>query len=308
MSDTLEFSHEFGFFPGPPVGAVVDLTKGTGTNPFGGTLKLKHVENVAGVFDKNNDLRGDKHDNFLLGGNAADKLRGEGGDDTIHVSGTGTTADGGKGHDMLQAELSDTAPFTGSGVNIVFINTLDLLDPSKNTGTFHDGTFKGFEVIQALAGTGFEQFVFHGSNKSESVTGAGLGDILDGRGGNDLLDGGYGNDTLTGGPGKDTFFFRIRPDAGNRDTVTDFSAGDEIKLQGSTFNVEGKGKHGTGELVAKFFATGTTAHDKDDFILYDKGSGNLFWDPDGNGNSFAPVQIAHFNGNPVLSAHDFVVG
>ena len=315
--DTIEFGYYEGFadLSALPTGAVVDLTKGNGTNPFGGTLKVKHVENVAGVFDKNNDLRGDKHDNFLLGGTAVDKLRGEGGDDTIHVkywtssAARPMTADGDKGHDTLQVELSDApaAPFTGSGFNLLAINTLDLLDPSKNTGTFHGGIFKGFEVIQAL-GSGSEQFVFHGSNKGESVTGGGAGDIIDGRGGKDLLDGGYGNDTLTGGDGKDTFFFRVRPDAGNRDTVTDFAAGDRIQLDGSTFNVEGKGKHGTGELAAKFFAAGTAAHDKDDFILYDKASGNLFWDPDGNGNSFAPVQIAHFNGGPSLSAHDMIAG
>ena len=124
-SDTLEFGHEFGSFPGPAVGAAVDLTKGKGTNPFGGTLKLKDVENVVGVFNKNNDLRGDKEDNFLLGGTAADKLRGEGGDDTIYVkywtslAARPMSADGGKGHDTLDAELRPLRTITESQLVVV---------------------------------------------------------------------------------------------------------------------------------------------------------------------------------------------
>jgi hypothetical protein len=51
-----------------------------------------------------------------------------------------------------------------------------------------------------------------------------------------------------------------------------------IRLENAGFN----GLH-TGALEAAPFCTGTAAHDADDRIVYDKASGGLFFDADGNG-------------------------
>ena len=217
-SDTIEFAHQIGGFDGAPIGAVIDLTAGTGTNPFGGAIKLKKVENVVGEFDSSNSLRGDKHDNRLNGGIAADTLRGEGGDDTIVVkyhttlNPRATIADGGKGTDTLYAELSDAsaAPYVQTGpFTYLYINILDLENPGLNTGTFHGGTFTNFEIFEASS-QGEQRFDFRGSDAKETVLGGGSTDLINGRAGNDILDGAYGNDSLTGGLGKDVFAFHLR--------------------------------------------------------------------------------------------------
>ena len=232
-SDTIEFAHQIGGFDGAPIGAVIDLTAGTGTNPFGGAIKLKKVENVVGEFDSSNSLRGDKHDNRLNGGIAADTLRGEGGDDTIVVkyhttlNPRATIADGGKGTDTLYAELSDAsaAPYVQTGpFTYLYINILDLENPGLNTGTFHGGTFTNFEIFEASS-QGEQRFDFRGSDAKETVLGGGSTDLINGRAGNDILDGAYGNDSLTGGLGKDVFAFHLSGGTGNLDTVTDFARG-----------------------------------------------------------------------------------
>jgi Ca2+-binding RTX toxin-like protein len=313
-SDTIEFAHDIGGGASAPgAGAVVDLTKGTGTNPFGGTLKLKGVENVIGTFDKSNDLRGDKHDNRLNGGTAADTLRGEKGDDTIVVKyhttldPRATFADGGKGKDTLYAELSDSsaAPYVQTGpFTYLYINILDLENPGENTGTYHGGTFTNFEIYQASS-QGEQRFDFRGSERKETVIGGGSTDLIDGRGGNDVLDGAWGNDELTSGPGRDLFVFRLSASTANADIVTDFGASDRIQVDGDIFGVSGKGKKGVGVLKAKFFAEGS-AKDGNDYLVYDKPSGDLFADWNGK-DAGGAILIAHFNGNPDIGAKDILV-
>jgi serralysin len=297
-SDTITFDYEQGFHPGPPVGAVVDLTLGTGTNPFGGDIHLSNVENVVGVFDQNNDLRGNAADNYLQGGIAVDQLRGEAGNDTIYVkywTDAGPRpmlADGGPGTDTLIAELSiaPAAPYIGSGMGIVYINTLDLLDPSQNTGTFHGGTFVNFEIFQASADLPYERFDFRGSNAGELVSG-GIGpDILNGRGGddtlnglagndvliggsgNDVLNGGDANDTLSGGPGRDrltggagsdTFAFNAIGDspvgAHRHDIIVDFSHAQHDKIDLSAIDADQRRGH-PGNQAFVFIGTDTFVH------------------------------------------------
>jgi Ca2+-binding RTX toxin-like protein len=274
-SDTITFDYEQGFHAFT-AGAVVDLTQGTGTNPFGGDLHLSNVENVVGVFNFNNNLRGNSDANFLQGGIAVDQLKGEGGNDTIHVKywtdigERAMLADGGDGTDTLVAELSDAsaAPFIGSGTSIIYINTLDLLAPAQDTGTFHGGTFTGFEIFQASAFLPYFRFDFRGSNAGEAVSGAAGPDFLAGRGGNDTLnglgredslDGGAGNDTLsggdgndllvggsgrdrlTGGTGLDKFIFKAvgeSPVGANHDTILDFNRSQHDRIDLSTIDAD----------------------------------------------------------------------
>ncbi len=314
--DTIVFGHNIGSAPvlDLPHGAVVDLRKGTGVNPHGGALKLKLVENVIGRFEGGNDIRGDKEDNFIAGGIGADELRGDAGDDTIlvkyHVTmdPRETIADGGKGKDTLSVELSDSnaAPHTGAGSSIVFTNTLDLSDPSENTGTFHGGSFKNFETISA-SGAYYHRFDFRGSGKAEEVFGGAGPDILNGGGGNDALSGRGGADRLTGGSGKDFFRFDSYPSLGNETVITDFSSQDSIGLSASVyFGLQGKGKGEARKLVAKQFFAGAEAHDGDDRVVYDKSIGILYFDADGSGAA-APVAIAKLAGNPVVTAGDIFV-
>ena len=87
--------------------------------------------------------------------------------------------------------------------------------------------------------------------------------------------------------------------------MTDFAAGDRVQVDGDVFGVKGKGKKGVGELISKYFAEGS-AKDGNDRLVYDKASGNLFADFNGDGAGGA-VQIAHFNGSPDIGAKDILV-
>jgi Ca2+-binding RTX toxin-like protein len=275
-SDWLIFQPSAGDVPAAPGGAVVDLTAGTGTNPFGGSLDLTDVENVSGVFDQSNDLRGNSADNTLVGGAAGgDRLRGEGGDDVIFVEGKAASADGGSGDDTLIAPLSTDAPFTGSGSDVLFVNTLDLLHPSENTGVFEGGTFEDFETISAT-GEYYLRFDFRGSNSGETASGAGGPDILRGRGGDDVLNGidgddkilgGLGRDTSSGGAGDDLLFVILGKNTlvfatnGGDDTVVGYKPGtDEFDLTAVA------GLDSFDDLVLK---------DTGDDVLVDYGSGSF---------------------------------
>jgi Ca2+-binding RTX toxin-like protein len=61
-----------------------------------------------------------------------------------------------------------------------------------------------------------------------------------------------------------------------------------------------------GGLAASRFATGTAAKDADDRIIYDTGSGKLYFDGDGSGSG-AQILFALLPDKPALDAGDFIV-
>jgi hypothetical protein len=185
-------------------------------------------------------------------------------------------------------------------------------------------------IGKLLAGAGNDMAVggidndwFEGGLHGDALTGNGgndrlLGqagnDVLNGGLGNDILDGGTGNDTLFGGPGKDDltgglnndfFVFKTALNAStNRDAVRDFShADDTFRLENAIFTKLGAGVHG---LSAAFFRAGTKALDGNDYIVYNKATGLLSYDNDGN-CAHAPIAFAILTNKPVIAANDFVV-
>ncbi|WP_201862904.1 hypothetical protein [Microvirga soli] len=119
----------------------------------------------------------------------------------------------------------------------------------------------------------------------ETVTGTAANEVFIGGSGRDKLDGGYGNDRLTGGKGRDTFVFKDNlSKTGNVDTITDFKPKDDaIQLENRIFKKLSK----TGVLKKDFFTAGSKAKDKNDYIVYDKTNGHLFYDADGSGKGKA---------------------
>ncbi|HEX8256886.1 MAG TPA: calcium-binding protein, partial [Allosphingosinicella sp.] len=121
-------------------------------------------------------------------------------------------------------------------------------------------------------------------------------------GGNDVLAGGRGADQLTGGGGADRFDFNtlLNP-VSNVDTITDFSAPqDTILLDRTVF----AGIAVDGQLAASGFGLGTSAQDRTDRIVYDAGSGSIFYDSDGIGGAGA-ILFAKVNPNTPLTNADF---
>lgn len=207
-SDTLSFRAEIGdAFPNAPVRQlVVDLAAGTGQNPYGGTLTLTGVENIAGIPEGfGADITGNDAANFIgddVGtgvGDINDATIGlRGGDDTLAFGGGSgnIAADGGTGTDTLIFED------LGGGTHF-----LDLADPANNAGGFAGGTFTGFEVfeVEVFFGGAFD---FAGSDWAEQLSFAGRDSTLD----------------VAMGGGDDTFILKSLP-SGGATTAADGGAG-----------------------------------------------------------------------------------
>jgi serralysin len=157
-------------------------------------------------------------------------------------------------------------------------------------------------VENAIGGSGSDRIT--GNSAANAISGKSGADRLYGLAGNDVLAGGLGNDVLTGGPGKDYFVFDSKPNrSANMDRITDFRVIDNtIRLDDAAFPGAGK----VGALSAGAFWTGSKAHDTSDRIVYDSGTGALYFDADGTGSA-AQVQFALLAKSLKMTAADFQI-
>ncbi|MCK0505569.1 CAP domain-containing protein [Aromatoleum anaerobium] len=210
-----------------------------------------------------------------------------------------TTAAG--GYDVGLTAGTYTVTFSGSGfattTQQATIGTrnvkLDLVDPVASGGTTapapQPGTITGTSAANTLSGTTGNDVIF----------GLGGADKLYGRAGADQLDGGTGNDWLWGGA--DIFVFDA-PFVGAVDRITDFSpADDTIRLENAIFT-----GLVTGGLSTAAFHAGTKAHDATDRVIYDAGTGAVYFDADGTG-TMAAQQFAQLTPGLVVTQTDFYV-
>jgi len=154
---------------------------------------------------------------------------------------------------------------------------------------------------------------------SETVAGSaghdvikgGLGrDVLTGGAGNDQIWGGLDKDVLRGGAGKDVFVFDYRANKAHADRVMDFNVRDDsIYLENKVFKKLGKmgSLDKPAKLASKFFKIGTKAADRDDYLIYNKKTGKLYYDGDGSGMKIKAVEIATLSDKPKLKHTDFFV-
>lgn len=239
--------------------------------------------------DLNNVLTGNAGSNTLTGAGGNNTMYGLGGDDTYIVDSTGDRAFETQGAgSRADAGGVDTVR---SSVNFTlgnFVENLVLTGSADVNGT-------GNAADNSLTGNA-------GNNRLDGKAGD---DEIDGGGGNDVLVGGLGNDVLTGGAGNDIFRFDTRLSASsNVDQITDFGGGDRIQLENAVFTR----LRSTGTLSDDLFVAGdgAVALDANDHIIYDSGTGALYYDPDGSGSA-AMVQFATLTGAPTLGASDFLV-
>jgi RTX calcium-binding nonapeptide repeat (4 copies) len=151
----------------------------------------------------------------------------------------------------------------------------------------------------ALTGNAFDNIMVGNAGKN----------VIRGGAGNDKLDGGLGNDTLFGEDGRDTFVFKTKLNKKtNVDKIADFKVVDDtIHLDNAIFKKLGKGSESKpGKLKKAFFAVATKAKDANDYVIYDKKKGVLFYDADGSGSG-AATQFATIGKNLKMSIADFFV-
>lgn len=209
----------------------------------------------------------------VWGGSKVDKFDGGKGDDTLKGGGGRDVLDGGKG--------KDTADYSEKTKSVEV--TLD----ASRTATVQVGG-KAENSIKNI-----ENIV--GGTKADKLTGDGASNTFYGR---------QGKDTLDGKGGRDFFVFDTALGPKNVDTIEGFKAKDDtILLDDAIFTALG-----LGSLSGDAFRSNKSgqAADASDRIIYEKDTGKLFYDADGDGAG-ARVQFAVLTGKPTIAHEDLII-
>ena len=224
-------------------------------------------------------------------GTAALSLSGNGLDNEIDGNAGANFLDGRGGADIM----------VGFGGNDVYVvdNGRDVVYESAGGG--QDVVFTT-ATYALTAGSEVELL----STRDQSATAAidlygnAFANELAGNAGVNRLDGGGGADILSGFGGADLFTFTTALGGGNVDWITDFvHASDRIGLDGRIFA-------GLTAVTADNFVRGSAALDANDRIIFDPGSGALYFDVDGVGGQ-AAVRFATLSGSSGLDWNDLFV-
>ncbi|HEV2865166.1 MAG TPA: calcium-binding protein, partial [Allosphingosinicella sp.] len=278
----------------------------------------------------------------IRGGGSSDTLMGMGGNDVLIGNGGNDTLDGGTGTDTMRGGAgNDTYIIDNAGDKAIETSSSDGIDTVTSALSFTLGAFldnltltgtaitgtgnggnntiignnannvlsggNGIDTLKGSAGNdtldgGGNNDKLDGGGASDTLFGGIGSDTLDGNTGSDKLNGGSGNDTLIGGSGTDSYFFDTALNAStNVDKIIGFSVADDtILLNRAIF----AGITANGTLAASRFHVGTAAADASDRIIYNSGTGQLFYDPDGLGGA-AQVLFAKLDPGLALTNADF---
>jgi len=245
------------------------------------------VANLAKPSVNTNDAKGDTYSSIenLTGSSYNDTLTGNTGANTLNGGAGNDTLIGGAGADKLIGGTgTDTASYAGATKGV----TANLTSAALNTNDAKGDTYSTIENLT-------------GSSYNDILTGNTGANTISGGAGNDKIYGGLGKDLLIGGSGLDTFVFDTKLGSTNIDTIDDFIVKDDtIFLDDDIFTKVGK----VGDLASGAFYVGTKAHDDTDRIIYDKTTGKLWYDADGDGKG-AAIQFALLDKGLAITAADF---
>ncbi len=171
-------------------------------------------------------------------------------------------------------------------------------------GTKGNNTVDATRTIGGKGATSEEDHI-NGKKGDDKLSGLGGNDTLIGGAGKDTLTGGAGFDRLDGGKDADRFVFSAKLDIAGVDTIVSFTHNeDKLALDDKIFKAVGSSLS-TDEFYAK--AGATQAHDKSDHLVYNKATGDLYYDKDGKGGA-AAVHFATISNHPGSLDHgDFVI-
>jgi Ca2+-binding RTX toxin-like protein len=276
---------------------------GAGTDTVNSSVSFTladHFENLtlgAGVINGTgngvaNVITGTSDSNVLTGGAGSDTLRSNGGGDTLL---------GGADNDTYFATIGDTLTETeNNGTDTVNIDaTFTLGDHFENLVLTGTGAFNG-------TGNALNNDIT-GNIGINTLSGEGGNDTLRGGDGADILKGGLGNDTLSGNAGADSFQFDTALDAAtNVDTISTVSSIDKIIVDNDIFTDLGTA-FTVGEYRSINTGTSFASVDATDNIIYLKSTGQLFYDRDGSGTSYARILFADLADNTSLAFNQFLM-
>ena len=203
-----------------------------------------------------------------------------------------------------------TAANASAGVQID-LRAATLRAGDRNAGGFisrESGVAGGFTIANGVvienATGGRSNDKLYGNTAANTLKGNGGKDSLQGNSGNDILMGGSGSDSLSGGSGSDAFVFNTKANkTSNLDRISDFNARyDAIHLENSIFKKIGK----SGVLNSQYFEVGSKAGDGNDYLIYNRSKGILYYDADGSGRGRA-VEIATLSNKAKMTAADIFI-
>lgn len=313
----------------------VEITGSAGADIIGGTDVADIIFGRGGSDRIGGGLGADR----VHGGAGDDRLEYE----AAAVS-VGEIIDGGSDRDTLVVRgevnfipfregltiISPTGPITSLIPSPVTIQSVERLEfatnyvNAVNSAQFSASHFAapGLAATLAVSGTAqtdklfvtmgesvnldLSQITFANWSSSDSVTitGDADGETIVGTRVADVIRSGGGSDLLTGGAGLDTFVFASGLGAAQVDTIRDFSVRDDtIHLDNAVMAGLGTA---TGTLAAMAFVTGAVAADATDRVIYNRTSGDLFYDADGTGAT-AAIKIAQLSAGLAMTHQDFVI-
>lgn len=216
-----------------------------------------------------NTLRGNAGANILDGGGGVDVMTGLGGHDTYYVDSSSDL--------VIEA--------AGGGTDTVLGDISYVLRAGQE-----------IEQLYAKTAAGTVALNFTGNEFANAIRG---------NAGANVIDGGAGSDVLTGLGGRDTFVFSTTLGPTNIDRITDFSVLDDtIRLSKSVFG--GLPTGALNQAAFKDIGVAGAVVDDTDRILYDRGSGALFFDADGSGQGLA-IQFAILDDTALVTHANFIV-
>jgi|GEM_PF-606993 len=287
-------------------GLLVDLQFAVNNTGIAAGDTFVSIEDIYGS-NLNDDLRGNAGANTIFGAGGNDVIFGRDGNDTLNGNTGNDVLIGGNGADRLDGGAgTDRAQYSDSTAGL----RADLQFAASNTGIAAGDTYVSIEDIYGsnlnddLRGNAGANTIW-GAGGNDTIYGRDGNDTLNGNAGDDTLIGGDGNDVLVGGAGNDSFFFNTSLNATtNVDAIVDFSVSDDrMVLENGVFTA----LTATGALAASAFHIGAEANDASDRIIYDSGTGALFYDSDGSTGAAAAIQFASLGTGLALTEADFFV-
>ncbi len=238
-------------------------------------------------FGGNDSLYGGAGHDFLMGGDGNDMLEGGTGNDTLLGGAGDDRVYGGDGNDGIQGDSGNDKLYGGEGSDGLYGGSGDDILYGG------DGDDKGTIQTADTNGNLWEQAAgLYGGSGNDKIYG---GD------GDDHIVGGTGKDKLWGGDGADSFLFDVAVGKKNRSDIKDFESKiDTIQLDSAIFGAIGS------KLGKKEFVIGNKAKDKNDYIIYNKKNGKLFYDADGDGSGSKKL-FAKLEKGTDLSHQDFLI-
>jgi Ca2+-binding RTX toxin-like protein len=158
--------------------------------------------------------------------------------------------------------------------------------------------------VENMTASGKASIKLTGNSLANVLTGNSGKNTLSASSGDDTLKGGSGNDTLYGGTGQDVFVFNSTPNKStNKDVIKDWNYRDDtIQLENAVF----KALKSVGALSRSSFVLGSKAKDKNDYVGYDKKTGDLWYDANGS-KSGGQVTFANIGKNQKIYYSDLIV-